>query len=404
MEQPKDEVSILPQLDMACGLDMHKDKIVAFASSKDGKVQELREFNTFTADLYALLAWLRGFGSPPHCLMESTGVYWVSLYTVLSEGGIAVTVANPTHIKQVPKRKTDRKDARWLCTLLLHGLVRPSFMADGVQEGLRTYCRNRLFYKRQQTKVFNRLVKILETANIKLRSVISNLHTETAMGIIRLLAQGVTDIPTLLGCLKGRAKKNRDRFTLALAGTLQPHQLTMMQMLLDDVDQCGRQIDRCNREVSAIISAHYSQVAECLDSVSGIGMGSAEVIISEIGTDMGRFPSADHLAAWAGTAPGNNESAGRRKSTSVKKGNKYLRMAMVAAAWGAVKMKDSYWAALFRSLRKRMKSQKAIMVIARKLLKVVYRVIKEKAMYKEKGLAHFNALQANRGLSNAPAA
>ena len=326
--------------------------------------------------------------------MESTGIYWMSLFSILTEAGIHVVVANPVHIKQIPKRKTDRKDARWLCTLLLHGLVRQSFIPCGNQIALRDYCRNRLFYGWQQTKALNRMLKILECNNIKLRSVISSLNTQTGMAIVRMLAAGITDRTQLASCAKGSVKAKKEQLILALDGTLTHHHRIQLAMLLADFDHVQKQLDLLDQAISSIVSEHYANVVECLDSISGIGIKSAEIIISEAGDDMTRFPSADHFTSWCGIAPGNNESAGKRKNTSVKKGNAYLRLAIVAAAWGAVHMKDSYWHALYDKLHKRMKAHKAIVAVARRLLKVVYKTINTMTMYEEKGIAHFLDIQS----------
>jgi transposase len=382
------EVRILPQIDKACGLDMHKDKIVLFISDKEGKQQVLQEFGAFTKDLYAIRDLVLQY-EVKHAVMESTGVYWMSLYYILTKAGIDVVIANPAQVKQIPKRKTDRKDAKWLCTLLLNGLIRPSFIADGIQLSLRQYCRSRLGYTQMQSRTYNRIIKIIETNNIKIRSAISNLHTITAMEIIRLLAAGETDIEKMIKCVKGRARKKIPLMRLALQGTLQSHDLLTMQMLLSDIDHNQKQIDRLDKLIDQIIEQHYAQVVQCLDNISGIGIQSAQIIVSEMGDNMRRFPSSDHLTAWCGVAPGNNESAGKRKSTATKKGNKYLRMAIIAAAWGAVRTKDSYWRGLFEHLKKRMKAMKAIVVIARKLLKVVYKTIDNKMVYTEKGIDHF---------------
>jgi transposase len=382
------EVRILPQIDKACGLDMHKDLIVGFISDIEGKQQELREFGTFTQDLYTIKDWILQ-SNVSHVVMESTGVYWMGLYYVLTASGIEVIVANPAQIKQIPKRKTDRKDAKWLCTLLLNGLVRQSFIPDATQQSLRQYCRSRLGYTQMQSKAYNRIIKLIEINNIKIRSVISNLHTKTAVSIIGLLANGETDVAKMIECVKGRAKKKIPQMRLALQGTLQPHDRLIIQMLLSDIDHSQQQIDKLDRLISSIMEQHYAQIQQCLDSISGIGIHSAEIIISEIGDNMQRFATADHLTSWCGVAPGNNESAGKRKNTSVKKGNKYLRTAIIAAAWGAIKTKDSYWRGLFEHLKKRMKPMKVIVIIARKILKVVYKTIMHKALYTEKGIEHF---------------
>jgi transposase len=393
MKQLNEEVSLLPQLDRACGLDMHKDKIVGFISDKDGKKQVLQEFGTFTCQLHQVKEWLLE-NEVNDCLMESTGIYWLSLYSILTEAGINVTVANPIHIKQIPKRKTDRKDAKWLCTLLIHGLVRASFIPTNKQSTLRDYCRSRLLYGWQQTKALNRILKILESNNIKLRSVISSLQTKTGIGMIRMLATGVRDKEQLFSCAKGTVRSKKEQLLMALEGTLTSHHCIQLQMLLDDYDHVQKQLDFLDVAISTIISEHYAQAAQCLDSISGIGIKSAEIIISEAGDDMSRFPSADHFTSWCGVAPGNNESAGKRKNSSIKKGNTYLRVAIVTAAWSSVRMKNSYWHALFDKLHKRMKSQKAIIAIARRLLKVVYKTMSTLAMYEEKGIAHFLDIQS----------
>ena len=359
MNQPKHEVSLLPQLDKACGLDMHKDKIVGFISDKDGKKQELQEFGTFTCNLHKIRYWLLK-NEVKHCLVESTGIYWMSLYAILTEAGINVTVANPVHIKPIPKRKTDRKEAKWLCTLLLHGLVRPSFIPDNQQSALRDFCRNRLFYGWQQNKALNRMLKILESNNVKLMSVISSMRTKTGMNIVRMLAAGVKDKEQLLLGVRGSLKNKKEQLLMALEGTLTPHHCVQLQMLLDDYDHVQKQTDLLDTAIATIVSEHYAQAVECLDSISGIGIKSAEIIISEAGDNMSRFPSADHFTAWCGIAPGNNESAGKRKGTGVKKGNTYLRVAIITAAWAAVKMKDCYWHALFDKLRKRMKLENCL--------------------------------------------
>jgi transposase len=395
MNQPKNEVSLLPQVDKACGLDMHKDKIVCFISDREGKEQHSEEFRTFTEDLFYIRDTLLKHGVR-HCLMESTGIYWISLYAILTEAGIEVTVANAQHIKQIPKRKTDRKDARWLCTLMLHGLVRNSFIAGPVQQGLRELCRNRLFYKQSQTKIRNRMLKILERGNFKIRSVASSISTQTTMNIIRLLATGTTDVEILASCCKGRLIAKREQMKKALQGTLTPTDTQILQLLVADLDHHQKQINAVECRIKELTNQHYKEVAGCLLTISGIGEISAQVIVSEIGDNMNSFPTADHLTSWCGLAPGNNESAGKRKSVGIKKGNKYLRVALVTVAWAAVRMKNSYWKALFEQLKKRMKAQKAIVAIARRMLKVIYKVIKNKERYTEKGITHFLDLQQRR--------
>lgn len=392
MNKPNAEVRLLPQVDKACGLDMHKDKIVCFISNKDGTEQHLEEFGTFSEELFKIRDLIAKH-QVGRCLMESTGVYWISLYAILTEAGINTIVANPQHIKQIPKRKTDRKDARWLCTLALHGLARQSFVPGPTQQALRELCRNRLFYKQAQTKITNRIVKILERANIKLRSVVSNINSQTSMEIIRLLAAGNTDVDRLAACCKGRLKAKKELIKQAVVGTLGRYDKMVLKLLLADLDHNQSQITQLETQIIKMTAEHYNETAICLETIGGVGALSAQVIISEIGDNMDIFPTADHLTSWCGLAPGNNESAGKRRNTAVKKGNKYLRRAMVSVAWAAVRVKDSYWKALYQKLRKRMKAQKAIIAVARRLLKVIYKTIKEKTHYKEKGFDHFMDLQ-----------
>lgn len=392
MNEPNSEVRLLPQIEKACGLDMHKDKIVCFISNKDGTEQYLGEFGTFSRDLFKLRDLIVGQGVQ-QCLMESTGVYWISLFGILTEAGIRTIVANPQHIKQIPKRKTDRKDARWLCTLALHGLARQSFVPGPVQQSLREFCRNRLFYKQAQTKITNRMIKILERANIKLRSVVSSINSQTAMEIIRLLASGNTDTERMVACCKGKLKAKQELIREAVVGTLRKDDRMGLKMLLSDLDHNKSQVERLEKQISKLTSQQYEESVACLISISGIGVLSAQIILSEIGNDMSVFASADHLTSWCGLAPGNNESAGKRRATAVKKGNRYLRVAMISVAWGAVRVKNSYWKPLFEKLRKRMRAQKAIVAIARRLLKVIYKTIKENKPYVEKGFDHFLEVQ-----------
>ncbi len=382
----------MPQLDKACGLDMHKDTIVVFISDKNGKKQILKEFGTFTEDLEKVVQLVNDNGVR-NCLMESTGIYWITLYHMLTEAGISVVVANPMHIKQIPKRKTDKKDARWLCMLLLNGLVRPSLIPDSTQHELREYCRSRLHYTQQRSQSLNRIVRILERSNIKIRSVVSNIRIKSSMDIIRLLASGETDIDKFEACCRGKLKKKIPAMKHALQGRLTDADRSMLTMLLGDISHVDNNLNLLEQKIEKIISTHYAEAVDLLQNISGIGNQSAQNIISEIGINMEKFPTADHLTSWTGLAPGNHESAGKRKSVSTKKGNKYLRTVMVAMAWGAVRTKNSYWRCLFEHLKKRMKPQKAIIVIARRLLKVVYNTLNDGTVYQEGGIELFTKIQ-----------
>ena len=389
------ELAIQPQLEKGGGIDIHKTKMVGFIYDQKGQKNEWQEFPTYTKDLKRLRDWLLE-NHIQDVLMESTGVYWISLYNILTSSGIRVVVANPQSIKQIPKRKTDKKDAKWLCKLLINGLVRPSFIPPIEQQELRELCRNRLFYTQQIAKIRNKIVKILEGNNIKIRSVVSIISTKSSMEIIKKLSEGITDISELLSSCYGTVKKKAAAMADALDGTLSQHSRDLLKMLLSDIAHNTQQKNELDQRIKKIVEDRYNDTVGRLQNISGVGEQSSQIIVSEIGDNMGVFPNADHLTSWTGFAPGNNESAGKRKPVSVKKGNKYLRVALIAVAWAAVRTKDSYWRALFENLKKRMKSQKAIVAIARRLLKVIYKIIETKEEYIEKGLIHFFELKNKR--------
>ena len=392
------EVRILPQIDKACGFDIHKDKIVLFISDKEGKFQQMHERGTFTEDLF----WIRDLllkERVKHCVMESTGVYWMTLFDILNGASINVAVVNPQQVKQIPKRKTDRKDARWLCTLLLNGLVRPSFIPDAPQRELRDLCRYRMKRIHELNRMSNCMVKELEKSNIKIRSVLSSITSKSGLAMVRLLAAGETNVQKLKAVCHKRILAKGTALDKALQGNLSEHGRQMLQMHLEDYDFVNQRIGVLSEKIAQLVRERYTAIVEPLQSISGIASTATEIIVSEIGDDMSKFPSPDHLTAWCGVAPGNNESAGKRRNTGVKKGNRYLKTAMVGAAWAAVKMKNSYWRFLFEHLKKRMKPLKAIMVVARRLLKVVYKHIRSKMLYEEKGWNQFFELQQRRGLN-----
>jgi transposase len=389
------EVIFQPQVDKACGLDIHKDKIVGFISDKEGQNQEWKEFGTFTKQLYETRDWIKS-KEIKYCLMESTGVYWKTLYNILTEGGIEVIVANPQYVKQIPKAKTDKKDAAWLCKLRINGIDRKSFIPDATQRSLREFTRQRIKYVQLRSRTLSVMVKILETANIKIRSVLSNIHTKTGYALIVQLANGVTDIDTLLKHCHGKVRAKAGQMKEALVGYLNEAQRMELQMLIDDIIHFDNQLVIINRRIDTIIKENYQKSYECLQTISGVGEQSAEIILAEIGDNVKTFPTADHLTNWCGVAPGNDESADKKRNTSIKKGNKYLRIAMVQVAWAAVRMKDSYWRALFNHLTKRMKPKKAIIAIARRMLKVIYKTLQNQNVYTEKGLTHFMHLQTLR--------
>lgn len=389
------EVVITPQYTIGAGIDCHKDIMVVHISSKDGQKSETLEFKTFTDDLETLTEYLVK-EKVEVVLMESTGVYWISLYHKLIGAKLNVIVANPQHIKQMPKRKTDRKDAKWLCTLAINGLVRKSFVPDGVHYSFREYCRIRDNYRKRITQLNNRMVKILERSNIKLRSVSSSIRTKTCQLIIGSILNGITDPAQLSALCLGKLKNKKEEIEKAVKGTISEGDQIILRLLQEDRDHAQKQLDSVNEKILEMEQAHYTLEVKLLDEISGIGQLTAQQIIAEIGTDMDKFETADQLTSWAGLAPGNNESAGKKKSTSTKKGNKYLRTAMVTAAWAAARSKKTYWFFLFSYLKRKMSAKKAIIAIARRMLKVVFKVLKEKIHYVEGGKELFDHYQHAR--------
>ncbi len=406
------------------GLDVHKKTVVAWARllAPDGTLTtELRTFSTMTVGLLALVDWLLALGVT-HVAMESTGEFWKPVYNLL-EGSLTVLVVNAQHIKHVSGRKTDVKDAEWIAELLAHGLLRPSFVPPAPQRALRDLTRQRTHLVQERATVVNRMQKVLEWANIKLTSVVTDVTGVSARAMLEALLAGQTDVSVLAELAKGRLRTKRAELEQALQGTLAPHHAFMLAQHLAHLDFLEEQITAFDAQISAAIqppappappatpsdgteppaSAPHdpswrSAQAIC-DAVPGIGPRVAEVIIAELGTDMSRFPDAGHAASWARLAPGQNESAGKRRSSRIGKGNRYLRAALIQAAWAAVKVKDSSLAAFYRKLVTKRGAKKAIVAVAHKLLTIVYTLLKTGETYQERGAAALDERQQERLLA-----
>lgn len=378
---------IKPQLERAAGLDMHKTKVSAcYYQAQAG--EQVKEYGTFTCELEQIRDDLLA-RQISHVIMESTGVYWIALCSLLMAAGIKVQVVNPRFVKNMPKEKTDKKDARWLCKLLVNGLVRNSFIVSEQQRAFRDLCRMRIKYTQHITQAQNRIVKNLERRNIKLRSVVSSMDTKSAMLIVTAMAGGESDLETLVSLCKGKLKKKKAEMRKALHGILTPHDRRMLQCLLDDIAHYRQQIENIETQISEHTAKVSRQLIDNLQEVKGIGRQSTEIILAEVGDNVTAFATADKLAAWAGLAPGNRESAGKKFYSSTREGNVHLRTAMVQVAWAAVRTKNSYWRALYYHLTRRMQQNKAVTVIARKLMRVIYKILKGTLRYKEYGGDYF---------------
>lgn len=373
------------ELNLAAAVDIHKKELYVCIMGKEIK-KRVRRFGTFTPDLYALRDWLKE-NLVNDVAMESTGVYWRPLYAVLEAEGMNVSLVNAYSVKQIPGKKTDMSDAQWLCKLMLNGLIRKSFIPPQEQRQLRPLTRQRMKYENQISAVQSRMASVLESCNIKLRSVISNIDTQTGMGIIRALAQGENDMEKLLALCKGKVRKKLPQMRLALQGMLAEQDRQLLQIYLDDFDHLTRQRDKLDKMIDEIIEKHFAQTREMLEEIPGLKSATSASFIAEAGNNMKQFPTADHFTSWLGLAPGNHQSANKRKKMHTTGGNGYARWAMICCAWAAVKTKNTYWKSLFEFLtqKKKMPSKKAIVVIARKMSRMIYGLFKEKRSYQERG-------------------
>lgn len=368
------------------GLDVHKKTVVACVLTPDGEAT--RTFATMTEDLLGLADWLLE-QSVSHVAMESTGVYWKPIYNVLEELDLTVWVVNAQHIKAVPGRKTDVKDAAWIADLLRHGLIRPSFIPDREQRELRELVRYRRSLIQERSRVANRIQKLLEGANLKLASVASDVLGKSGRAMLRAMAAGEEDPEALALLAQGKLQDKRDALRSALRGLMGPHQRLMLQSHLRHLDFLEEELARLNQEVRTRL-APFDEALERLDAIPGVGRTVAEDVLAETGTDMTRFPSAAHFCSWARVAPGNNESAGKRKSGRTGHGNRWLRSALVQAAHAASHTKDSYLAAQYRRIAARRGGKRAAIAAAHTLLRIMYFMLQRKTTYQDLGGLYFD--------------
>jgi transposase len=368
-----------------CGLDVHKRTVVACVITPRGK--EIRTFSTMTKDLLKLADWLER-ERVTHIAMESTGVYWKPLFNLL-EDHFTVLVVNAQHIKAVPGRKTDMKDAEWIAELLRHGLVRPSFIPDRPQRELRELTRYRRSLLQQRSQVINRIQKVLEGANIKLASVAADVVGVSGRGMLEAMVQGIEDSQVLAALAKGRMRQKQTALGEALSGVVGPHQRLLLSSHLRHLDFLDGEIARLDQEVEARMRP-FEEALERLDEIPGVGRRGAEEVVAEIGTDMTRFPAAAHLASWAKLCPGNNESAGKRKTESTGHGNKWLRRTLVEAAWGAARTRGSYLSAQYHRLAARRGAKRAAVAVAHTILVVIYHMLRFGTQYLDLGDLYFD--------------
>jgi transposase len=374
-----------------CGLDVHKRTVVAclLVSGPEGQAaKEIRTFGTMTADLLALCDWLAAAGCT-HVAMEATGAFWKPIYNLL-EDRFAVLVVNAAHIKAVPGRKTDVRDAEWIADLLRHGLLRASFIPDRPQRELRELTRYRTTLIHDRANEVNRLQKVLEGANIKLASVATDILGQSGHDILVALVSGTSDAAALAQLARGRLREKIPQLEQALSGQFGPHQRFLIAQQLAHIDFLDASLERVSAEIGERLHPFESALVR-LQTIPGVGQRTAQVLLAEIGADLSRFPSAGHLASWAGLCPGNDESAGKRRSGRTRKGNIWLRTALVEAAQAAARTKDTYLAAQYRRLAARRGAKRAAVAVAHSLLVMVYALLTQQQAYHELGGQYFDS-------------
>lgn len=380
------------------GLDVHQKTVMACVrvpGENGERTQTVRQFRTFTAGLRALRQWLLEQGVT-QVAMEATGVYWRPVWHVLEDApGLELLLANAQHVKNVPGRKTDVSDAAWLAQLLECGLLRGSFVPPPVIAQLRDLTRYRKKLVEDRTREVQRVQKVLEDAGIKLSSVASDTLGVSGRAMLDALIDGVVAPELLAEMAKGKLRAKLEELELAMEGRFGDHHRALLREHLAHIDYLSATVDRLDGQVAALLAPFGKQV-EHLITIPGVGQRTAEVIIAEIGVDMSRFPTAGHLASWAGMCPGNHESAGKRKSGRTRHGNSALRSALVEAAWAASRSKGTYLSAQFWRLQRRFgkrQQNKALLAVGHSILVIAWHLLKNDTDYSDLGADYFDHRQ-----------
>lgn len=375
------------------GLDVHKKSVVAcrITPQDDSWREETRTFGTMTPDLLTLADWLREAGVT-QVAMESTGVYWKPIYNLL-ESEFSIILVNAKHIKYVPGRKTDVKDAQWIAQLLQHGLLKASFVPPMPQRHLRDLVRYRTKLIQDRTQEVNRVQKVLEDANLKLASVVSDVMGLSAREMLSSLIAGQDDPQFLAQLARGRMRSKIEELERALSGHVAEHHRLLLSLHLRHIDTLTELIEQLSQEIDQHIEPFdQDEEMDRLDGIPGVGPQVAQTILAELGTDMSRFPTAAHAVSWAGLAPGRNESAGRNQSAKTVKGNRHLKSMLVQAAHTVARSNDNYLGALFRRLAARRGKKRAAVAVARSMLVIAYHMLRNGTHYIELGADYFDKL------------
>ena len=388
--------------DKCCGIDVHKKLIVA--CFKKGNKQEIRNLGATTRELLEMADWLKE-GGCEMIAMESTGSYWKPLYNILETCELKAMVVNAQHMKAVPGRKTDVKDAEWIADLLQHGLLTASYIPDKNQRELRELVRYRKSLVGELNRELNRLQKMLEGANIKISGTITNINGKSARNILEHVLTGKQidsaeyDILYEQKVIAHNLKATKEQIIDDLNGVMSDLQKRMMRVLLNHVDELNAHIKELDNDIDNFMKPDEKKAAEVIQDIPGIGNTSAQAIISVIGMDMGRFPTDSHISSWAGLCPGNNESAHKRKSGKTRKGNALLRDTLVVCAHAAVKNKNSYFSAQFARISAHRGKKRAYVAVAHSMLVAIYHILKDGVVFKDLGADYYNQFNKERKIN-----
>lgn len=380
-----------------CGIDVHKKVIVACLVN--GGEQELREFGTTTSEIKTLANWLTESGCEM-IAMESTGVFWKPLYNLFELMDLDAMIVNAAHMKALPGRKTDVKDAEWIADLLRHGLLKASYIPNREQRELREITRYRKSLTEERCREVNRLQKILEGANIKLDSVVKDITGKSARKLLqRIIDDDIPDSDEVSKLVHGRMRPKLDQIVASIEGITTLLQRKLLAQIIDHIDDLNRRIGELDKLVQEYM-AEYEAAIEAIDEIPGIARRSAEVILAEIGLDMGRFPSAAHLCSWAGVCPGNYQSAGRRKHGKTTKGNKALKTILTQCAKSAKTVKSSYFFAQYQRISARRGKNRATLAVAHSMLIAIYHILKNKTAFHDLGSDYYDSFNRDRKINS----
>jgi transposase len=383
------------------GLDVHKKSVMACVRTPKphgGRAQVVQMFGTTTADLLALRDWLSAH-QVTHVAMESTGVYWKPVYYVL-EAQFTCLLVNAAHVSKVPGRKTDVRDCEWLAQLLEHGLLRGSFVPPVAIRELRDLTRYRQVLVQDRAREVNRLHKVLTDAGIQLASVASNVVGKSGRAMLAALVAGTTDPAVLADLAQGKLRRKLPALRAALAGQFRGHHAFLVSHLLAHLEYLDEALETLTAQIQEAL-APFASEATRLDAIPGVGPRTAEVVIAEIGVDMRQFPTARHLASWAGLCPGTHESAGKRRPVRTRKGNRWLRAALIEAALAAINVRDSALAARYRRLVRHRGHKKAVVAVAHRMLTTAYLLLAEGLPYREPGADYYDPQRKDRAVRRA---